>query len=82
MNEVRLIDANALTKIIEREIYYAENPTIHRTLNYCLGVIDNAPTVEPKLSDEQIEQITELLENEWGYEGMREDVSRILRGAE
>lgn len=43
---MRLIDADALTKIIEREIYYAENPTIHRTLNYCLGVIDNAPTVD------------------------------------
>jgi len=34
----------------------------------------------PQLSDEQIEQITDLLENEWGYEGMREDVERILKG--
>ena len=32
----------------------------------------------PKLTDEQIEQIIDLLENEWGYEGIREDVSRIL----
>lgn len=44
--------------------------------------IDNAPTVSPKLSDEQIEKITDLLETEWGYEGIREDVSRILRGEE
>lgn len=44
--------------------------------------IDNAPTIEPKLSDKQIEQIADLLEIQWGYEGIREDVSRILRGAE
>ena len=37
--------------------------------------------VEPKLSDKQIEEITDLLENEWGYEGMKEDVTRLLRGA-
>lgn len=42
--------------------------------------IDNAPTVEPKLSEEQIVKITDLLETEWGYEGIREDVSRILKG--
>jgi len=41
----RLIDANALREIIERELYHAENSTIHRTLNYCLGAIQNAPTV-------------------------------------
>lgn len=34
----------------------------------------------PQLTDEQIEQIIDLLETEWGYEGIREDVSRILRG--
>ena len=42
--------------------------------------IDNAPTVEGKLSDKQIEEIADLLEIQWGYEGIREDVSRILRG--
>lgn len=42
--------------------------------------IENAPTIEPQLSDEQIEKIADLLENEWGYEGMKEDVERILRG--
>lgn len=30
--------------------------------------------------DKVIDEVTELLENEWGYEGMREDVSRIMRG--
>lgn len=45
-------------------------------------IIDNAPTIKPKLSDKQIEEITDLLENEWGYEGMIEDVTRVLRGAE
>ena len=42
--------------------------------------IREEPTVEPKLSDEQINKITDLLETEWGYKGIREDVSRILRG--
>ena len=58
-----------------------------RSLNYLMPAekvivdeIDNAPTGEPKLSDEQIEKITDLLETEWGYEGIREDVSRILKG--
>lgn len=49
---------------------------------HILDLINNAPTVEPKLSNEQIEKITRLLENEWGYEGMREDVARILREAD
>ena len=52
------------------------------TLGACLQLIDNAPTVEPKLSDKQIEEITDLLENEWGYVGMKEDVTRLLRGEE
>ena len=44
-----------------------------------LSKIKNAPTVEPKLSDEQINKIVDLLETEWGYEGIREDVTRILK---
>ena len=44
-----------------------------------VATIDNAPTVEPTLSDEQIENIADLFETEWGYEGIREDVSRILK---
>ena len=36
----------------------------------------------PQLSDKLIEKITDLLETEWGYEGIREDVSRILREAD
>ena len=35
---------------------------------------------KPKLSNKQIEDIIDLLETEWGYEGIREDVSRILKG--
>lgn len=31
-----------------------------------------------KKQDEQIEKITDLLETEWGYEGIREDVARIM----
>ena len=50
--------------------------------NGLLEEIDNFPTIRPKLSDNQIDKIADLLENEWGYEGMREDVSRILRGEE
>ena len=42
---------------------------------YILGAIKNGIPYEDK-----IEQITDLLETEWGYEGIREDVSRILRG--
>lgn len=30
--------------------------------------------------DEVIDEVTELLENEWGYEGMRDDVARIMKG--
>ena len=30
--------------------------------------------------DEVIDEVTELLENEWGYEGMREDVAKIMIG--
>lgn len=32
--------------------------------------------------DKVIDEVTELLENEWGYEGMRDDVSRIMKGEE
>ena len=37
---------------------------------------------EPKhfLTDEKIEQIVDLLETEWGYKGIREDVLKILTG--
>ena len=37
---------------------------------------------EPKhfLTDEKIERIIDLLETEWGYKGIREDVEMILRG--
>lgn len=32
--------------------------------------------------EDKIEQITDLLEIEWGYEGIREAVERIMRGGE
>lgn len=68
---MRTIDADALKEQFREGAY---------TVNGIREEIDNASTVEPKLSDEQIEKITDLLETEWGYEGIREDVSRILRG--
>ena len=34
---------------------------------------------KPQLSDEQLDKIADLLETEWGYEGIREDVARIMR---
>ena len=80
-----LISREALRKKIE-EVQYTQEFCIEHQIDYSVSmqmlgmVIDNAPTVEPKLSDEQIEKITDLLETEWGYEGIREDVSRILRG--
>ncbi|MBR3279910.1 MAG: hypothetical protein IKG01_13570 [Lachnospiraceae bacterium] len=74
---MRLIDADPLLKAVKenKELYERERL-------YLEGLLLNAPTVEPKLSDEQIEKIADLLEIEWGYEGIREDISRILRGKE
>ena len=37
---------------------------------------------KPQLSDEQLDKIADLLETEWGYEGIREDVARIMREAD
>lgn len=76
-----LISREALKKAIEeyRSLNCVSTSTIIGVRNV-FYLIDNAPTVEPKLSDEQIEKIVDLLETEWGYEGIREDVSRILKG--
>lgn len=32
--------------------------------------------------EDKIEKVIDLLETEWGYEGIREDVARIMRGGE
>lgn len=81
---MRLGDLDALKEDLKQ--YFSDGTldsvSAKIAFNMILRKIDEAPTVEPKLSDEQIEKITELLENEWGYEGIREDVSRILRGEE
>ena len=42
-NEIRLIDANALRD----EVLY-DNTYDNNTVNYYLGLIDDAPTIEPK----------------------------------
>ena len=78
---MRLIDADELKKAImfKEDVAYE---TWNELYDSVLDEIDNAPTVEPKLSDKQIEEIADLLETQWGYEGIREDVSRILRGEE
>ena len=121
MNEIRLIDANALKEDFKRRLEKAKNwkeNVLNNSDNelairadahidfICevIMTIDNAPTVEltdlqdayeqgyaqgwkerfgePKhfLTDEKIEQIIDLLETEWGYKGIREDIERILRG--
>ena len=76
---MRLGDLDALKEAIKKTEYFNEY-----AFGFICDIIDNAPTVEegPQLSDEQIEKITDLLEREWGYEGIKEDVSRILRGEE
>lgn len=83
-----LISRKALKKAMWDESYTiatftecgAEVSRLGLTITEIEHIINNAPPVEPELSDEQIEKITDLLETEWGYEGIREDVSRILRG--
>lgn len=49
-------------------------------INLICDRLDLQPTVEPKLSDKQIEEIADLLEINWGWEGIREEVTRILKG--
>lgn len=44
-------------------------------INSIVGAVANGTPYEDK-----IEQIADLLETEWGYEGIREDVERIMRG--
>ena len=79
----RLIDADALwISIIQSRKETIIDDDVKISIGEFVKLLDNAPTVEPKLSNEQIEKITDLLETEWGYEGIREDVSRILREAD
>ena len=84
---MRLIDADEVLKRWGLKFYAMggdrlgpNGNEISFYVNGLLNEIQNAPTVEPTLSDEQIDKITDLLETEWGYEGIREDVSKILRG--
>lgn len=75
---MRVADVDKILKDLEN------NPNLDFSMcDACWGeiytTIDNAPTVEPKLSDKQIVKITDLLEYEWGYEGMREDIEWLLR---
>ena len=80
---MRLIDADTLlTQIKYKPVPNILNETWNELYERVIEEIDNAPTVEPQLSDKQIEKIADLLETEWGYEGIREDVSRILKGEE
>lgn len=75
-----LISRRALIKAIKTECNPYGKPTIDfESGKKVLKIIDNASPVGPELSDEQIEKIADLLETEWGYEGIREDVSRILK---
>lgn len=45
---------------------------------YCGSLYEELKAARPY--DKVIDEVTELLENEWGYEGMKDDVSRIMRG--
>lgn len=83
---MRLIDADEVLKRWGLKFYAMggdrlgpNGDEISFYVNGLLNEIQNAPTVEP-ISDEQIEKITDLLETEWGYKGIREDVARIMRG--
>ena len=79
----RLIDADTLwVSVIQSRKETIIDDDVKISIGEFVKLLDNAPTVEPKLSNEQIEKITDLLETEWGYEGIREDVSRILREAD
>lgn len=73
--ECTLVSIDAIEDITDRMINIISEMDWEKLLK-----IDNTKTVEPTLSDEQIDKIADLLETEWGYEGIREDVSRILRG--
>lgn len=79
-----LISREALKRAIEDRIDYIPASDYdegwNNAINTAIDEIVNAPTVEGKLSDKQIEEIADLLETEWGYEGIREDVTRILKG--
>lgn len=46
--------------------------------SYCGSLYEELKAARPY--DKVIDEVTELLENEWGYEGMRDDVSRIMKG--
>lgn len=51
--------------------------TIHKNVINLINSIRNGTPY-----NKVIEEVTELLENEWGYEGMKEDVARIMKGEE
>ena len=46
--------------------------------SYCGSLYEELKAARPY--DKVIDEVTELLENEWGYEGMRDDVARIMKG--
>ena len=68
------IDDRLYTSI--KDVFDLSNPYMSKNDKaHILNAIKNGIPYEDK-----IKQITDLLETEWGYEGIREDVSRILRG--
>lgn len=81
---MKLINAGDLKKKIKKHIDINVANALDKGWNLGLETaifeIDKASPIEPKLSDKQIEEIADLLETHWGYEGIREDVSRILKG--
>lgn len=56
-------------------------------LNARTGYLCESPTISKAIEngkpyDKVIDEVTELLEYEWGYEGMRDDVVRIMKGGD
>lgn len=65
-----------------RELKILKSESTKELTESTLDLAIKALEGKSKLSEKQIEDIADLLETEWGYEGIREDVSRILRGEE
>lgn len=65
-----------------RELKILKSESTKELTESALELAIKALEVEPKLSEKKIEEIADLLETEWGYEGIREDVKRILNGEE
>ena len=65
-----------------RELKILKSESTKELTESALDLAIKALEGKSKLSEKQIEKIADLLEIQWGYEGIREDVTRILSGEE